>query len=71
MADSKKIYLECPCCGAEVKHLSYAFSVLQPPAIGKWYVCGRCKSALSGDDQIARQATEKAFLKHLDLVSNA
>lgn len=65
----RRLALVCPCCGAEVTHRRYAFSVLthESPNLSSWYVCDACEAALSGSDPAARAAAEDAFLAHLKL----
>ncbi len=57
------IAMVCPCCGGEVTHQRYGFDVIvvSPLRMMKWYVCDACEVALSGTDDAARHAAERAF----------
>jgi hypothetical protein len=65
----RRLAMLCPCCGGEVTHRRYAFSVVthESPNYSVFFVCDACESALSGSDPAARAACEDAFVAHLEL----
>lgn len=60
-----RLGLACPCCGGEVTHKGYSFTLIQPPKVSEWFVCAECEAALTGDDPAARAAAEQAFIEYL------
>lgn len=58
-----RIAMVCPCCSGEVTRHRYSFDVLvaAPFRWTKWYVCDQCEAALTGTDNAARLAVERAF----------
>jgi hypothetical protein len=69
--NKRRLALECPCCGGEVTHRNYAFTVIRPPRITRWLVCDACARALDGDDPAARHKAELAFMDYLEGLADA
>lgn len=72
--EKTRVVMVCPCCGGEVTHQRYGFDVIAvtPRLVwGKWYVCGKCESALTGTDAAARDAVKQAFVAYLEASGHA